>query len=746
MAAAEVILEREELSHHLPLPKVSLQIMPLNQPQETPPCFRMAVEAQQNFTHALRLAPLPRLVPSFEEASYPRLVLEAEEEPSATRIHKYDSWPGERKASREGQFDKQTLLGLRHEAQADLRSIAVLRRPRQASVTQASAHLPTPACQKELQPTPSQRRQLPKQAITVNKSESVRLPKQAMMSFSGIFKKPTPQQSLSGAARVATTFAKTCGPVGNPPPRTSFRTTTPSDTHGVGVPLLLRNSPKGQERNDLLLVGGVRVPLPNNSVPSTDKAAKVEEQTVVTTTAKTSQSESESNRVSSSLFASGLNTHVHEATHQEVLRVGPVVGPPMLVKTVEPGITLPIPFVSNSPPANVNSLQVSASGFHHSVSREPATPSFLFGSSGEVAQDGSSTGAGLSSQQLQSHLVERNSATQQDPYREKVSAVSLSDSNCGGISKEVLWGCESIDDQSFLCRSLDLIYGALFRPDPDYVGSWEPLIASQFYTEVPRPVTQLTFRWDWAHLALYPDRGEYLWARADGQGRGPAPQSPWRGTKSIDYHELTLLAEISSGPLSAIVALPYRSVNPGIYADSAAGFSDLSITGKGLLFDSELLLVSFLLKTSVPTGNFNKGLGAGHVSLEPSIVAGLRVGPRTYGVAQLAQWIPIGGDRDYAGAALRWNFALNQMLWKPIPDVQLIGSFEVMGLSFQDGAYTDPILGSDQKLSGQTFVSLSPGARLFCANTCDLGLAYAFGVTGMAYAHDQIRLEFRYRY
>ena len=78
--------------------------------------------------------------------------------------------------------------------------------------------------------------------------------------------------------------------------------------------------------------------------------------------------------------------------------------------------------------------------------------------------------------------------------------------------------------------------------------------------------------------------------------------------------------------------------------------------------------------------------------------------------------------------------------------MQLIGTLEVLGYSFQDGAYTDPIAGSNQKLSGQTFVSVAPGGRLFYCDKFDMGIGGAFGVTGKYYAQNQFRLEFRYRY
>ena len=306
--------------------------------------------------------------------------------------------------------------------------------------------------------------------------------------------------------------------------------------------------------------------------------------------------------------------------------------------------------------------------------------------------------------------------------------------------------CEPFPAHTVFGRAIGLMYENLCCPDPCYQPHWEAITANQFYTDAPRPVAQQTLRWDYARLALFPDRGEYFWPRADGNGKGPTPNPPALAIPSVDYHELVMVTEVGKGAFSTTFTVPYRSVNPGVYANSAAGFSDMSITTKSLLFDSEMFMMSFLMKTTLPAGNFRKGLGNGHVSLEPSVVAGLRLGPRTYGVAQLAEWVPIAGDPDYAGALLRWNFALNHVLWQPIRDVQLIGTMEVMGFSFQDGAYTDPVYGSDQKLSGQTFVSVAPSARMYYCDKFDMGMAYAVGVTGKYYAHNQLRLEFRYRY
>lgn len=308
--------------------------------------------------------------------------------------------------------------------------------------------------------------------------------------------------------------------------------------------------------------------------------------------------------------------------------------------------------------------------------------------------------------------------------------------------------CEPFPAKTCVGRFIGLVYESICCPDPCYKPRWEPITAAAFFTDAPRPVTQTRFRWDYGSHFAFPDRGEFFWPRADGNGRGPKPNAPALGTPFLSYHELYLDQEIATagGAGSITISLPYRSVNPFPFAPSAAGFSDMQITAKSLLFDSELFLFAFQMRTYVATGNATKGLGTGHTSLEPGLIAGVRVSPDTYAVAQVQEWIPIGGDPDYMGAALRYSFAFNHILWRPVKDVQLIGTWEMNGIAFQDGAFTDAVLGPLQKLSGQTTLNMGLGARLFFCDKFDLGAGWTHGLTGKYLIQDQLRVEFRYRY
>jgi hypothetical protein len=191
--------------------------------------------------------------------------------------------------------------------------------------------------------------------------------------------------------------------------------------------------------------------------------------------------------------------------------------------------------------------------------------------------------------------------------------------------------------------------------------------------------------------------------------------------------------------------MSYRAVIPE-FLPRSAGFGDMMIGVRTLFFDCELLQLTFLMKTFLPVGNFRKGLGTGHVALEPSLVMGLKLAHDTYLQAQVAEWIPLGGDQNYQGAILHYHLSLNQVLFRLLPDVPLIGTLELGGWAFQDGAYTDPLLGSFLKSSGEMYIMPAVGLRLVVCDKIDIGFAASLAVTERHFADQLYRTELRWRF
>jgi hypothetical protein len=300
--------------------------------------------------------------------------------------------------------------------------------------------------------------------------------------------------------------------------------------------------------------------------------------------------------------------------------------------------------------------------------------------------------------------------------------------------------CADCDSAGRFGRFGMAVYRGLCCPDPCYKPVWTPLADSAFFTTAVRPMNQQRFRWDFAEDLTRPDRAEYFWARTTDSGKGPRP-SPF----AIDYDELSHYIEVAQGCFGASFEYRYRSLD----ADGAhaAGFGDLTIGTKTLLFDTSLVQFAFQFLTHVPAGVANEGLGVGHVSLEPGAVLGFNLTPNSFLQAELNQWIPLGGDRDHAGAIFRYNLAYNHVLARLMPGVPVIGVMEMNGWRFQDGAYTDVTLVPQfQPASGESYVHGAAGVRMFFCDRADMGVSYSTPVTSNGWAETWIRSELRIRY
>ena len=78
---------------------------------------------------------------------------------------------------------------------------------------------------------------------------------------------------------------------------------------------------------------------------------------------------------------------------------------------------------------------------------------------------------------------------------------------------------------------------------------------------------------------------------------------------------------------SFFVEYPYRQLNP-LFSPTQAGFSDINFGIKSMWLDTELLQVTFQFRTYTPSGNAAQGLGTGHFSLDPSVMASMKLAPR----------------------------------------------------------------------------------------------------------------------
>ncbi|WP_406695646.1 hypothetical protein V5E97_32035 [Singulisphaera sp. Ch08] len=310
--------------------------------------------------------------------------------------------------------------------------------------------------------------------------------------------------------------------------------------------------------------------------------------------------------------------------------------------------------------------------------------------------------------------------------------------------------CYHAEASTYFGRLASNLYHCLCCPDPCYEPTWVPEANASFFVDPARPRTQKRLRWDHGYSLWFPDRSEYFWARSF-RGPGPQPRRPVTksgrpvyGERLLNYDQLYVYMEAALPRFSIFTEIPYRSTSPDL-TDHHAGFADMNVGTKSLLLDCDLIQLTLQVKTYIPIGSVSDGLGNGHVSLEPSLLMALHLAPHTYLQGQIAEWVPLGGDPDYAGAILHYHMSMNHLLWKVMPDVPLIGTLEFNGWSFQDGAFTAPILGP-QNSSGDSYLSLGPGLRMAVCNYIDFGVGTAFSLNSPNWGDPLIRSEIRIFY
>ncbi len=298
--------------------------------------------------------------------------------------------------------------------------------------------------------------------------------------------------------------------------------------------------------------------------------------------------------------------------------------------------------------------------------------------------------------------------------------------NCSWCNYDTVWG-----------RIIGGLYDCICCPDQCYEPRYLLEANAAFYQDGARPVTMTRIRWDAQLNYHFPDTAEYFWARIGAKG----PNNPER---SVDFHELSIYQETATGNFSFFVETPFRQVGPQDNPN-ASNFGDLNLGTKSLLLDCELLQIAFQFKTYILSGNFGKGLGTGHVSLEPSLLTTVKLANATYLQTQVAEWIPLGGDNNHAGAAIHYHFSVNHLFWRAHNDAcAVVGTFEFNGVSFQDGLFTTPA-GVIENAGGHSMLHLGPGLRMSLCNKLDLGFGMGIGVSD--HGPDQLyRFDFRYRF
>ncbi len=327
--------------------------------------------------------------------------------------------------------------------------------------------------------------------------------------------------------------------------------------------------------------------------------------------------------------------------------------------------------------------------------------------------------------------------------------------------------CDGCFGDTYFGRVFGKLYNCVCCPDPCYRPRWVAAANAAFFADAARPVTQMRLRWDAGYGLRNPDRAEYFWAAVQ-RPRNPqtnneltlnqspnsrmaSPKGPGILPNSIDYGEFTLYTEGATERIGVFVEMPYRHWEDD-QGSGFSGFGDINIGTKSLLLDCEIAQVAFQFRTYIPSGLSGKGLGTGHVSLEPSLLWAVKLTPDTYFQAQTAYWIPISADPHYAGDIFHYHLSFNHVLCRPMTGVEVIGTAELNGWSVLDGAFSDPAsinatANTYQAPSARAhLMSAGPGVRLVICDKIDFGVGAAFGVNSNRWTDQLYRAEFRWRF
>jgi hypothetical protein len=262
------------------------------------------------------------------------------------------------------------------------------------------------------------------------------------------------------------------------------------------------------------------------------------------------------------------------------------------------------------------------------------------------------------------------------------------------------------------------------------------------YIDTAAPGNQVFLRTDFGYHFPFPNRAEMFYAQSRPGGPGlPLPE------RSVDFQDLTFHVERAfGGRVSVFFETGARFLNPEVNRNSA-GLSDTNVGFKYAFLTGENGVASFQLRTYIPTGNPNQGLGTSHVSLEPGLLGFARLTDRLGLAGELRYWIPVSGT-DFAGSVLRYGLGLRYTVLDT-GRVRLTPTTEFIGWTVLGGRQSRLEPNGEvlpQSAAGVSILNAKVGARLDVGDRLGFYMGYGRAITGETWYRDVLRLEARWLY
>ncbi|MFW6199594.1 MAG: transporter [Gemmatimonadota bacterium] len=294
--------------------------------------------------------------------------------------------------------------------------------------------------------------------------------------------------------------------------------------------------------------------------------------------------------------------------------------------------------------------------------------------------------------------------------------------------------------------------------------------------------TQLQLRYENAGGVTHPDRAEFIYAKCgcyrelaealgSGAGDPDAPGPAWEIMDMDDplttpmiatdlgYQDFVLDGEYAfNDRISVFGEVPFRSldVDYGMNAWSGSGIGDLQAGLKYAAFSDADRVLTLQLKSYLPTGDAEDGLGTDHFSLEPGLLFHEGSGERWTLESELRLWIPFGGStgrgtpfgesEDYASSIVRYGAGIGYEL-TPEARLRFTPVLELAGWHVNGGIVTSSPDGTALEAVAEDgsadIVNLKAGARFGVRDTDSIYIGYGTALTDDVWYDDVIRAEYR---
>jgi hypothetical protein len=246
----------------------------------------------------------------------------------------------------------------------------------------------------------------------------------------------------------------------------------------------------------------------------------------------------------------------------------------------------------------------------------------------------------------------------------------------------------------------------------------------------------------------------------DPRARGPQhfpvvtgkPIDSFGGEPNLNFQEQSTYLEYApTRTFSTFVEVPVRFLDPTLVRNYY-GFSDINLGFKHAFVAEPDRYYTFQMRAYLPTGATDRGMGTGHVTLEPALLVFQRLTDRLYFAGEFRDWIPVGGT-NFAGNILRYGVGLtyNMVL---TDHFRIAPVNEVVGWTILNGMEAIPTQPLPVSVAGQTIVNEKIGIRIGFGDYSNPGggsalndrhsfyVGYGRAVTGDHWYRDMIRVEY----